>query len=225
MKKSDLRKIIRETIEKFMRRPITPPQTQAEECNDGVCWGDYDCQHLNSNDYRGTCMRANTHDVKGCCIRTVLLPDVDVSPDMKEEKALEKRKSSFKLTPISTTKGGDLRAPDRKHHIEPETPLNLPNYGASSAFTAYYVCGYIPQPHGHGAGCYDIPANGVYISPYSGQAAYIPCVPWWQGGSCFGYKHNSDIPSQYINSERSCNGPWNWQTHPNGPAFGGCQYT
>ena len=90
--------------------------------------------------------------------------------------------------------------------------------------TPYYVCGYITAPHGHGAGCYEC-VGGVLTSPLTGAQATCPCVPWHQGGSCYGYKTNQDIPSNMVNYERSCNGPWNWQTHPNGPAFGGCQHS
>ena len=83
----------------------------------------------------------------------------------------------------------------------------LPSTYNSSPAVAYYLCGYVPGPHGTGNGCYGFDSNGQWTSPTTGAVVTTPgCIPWHMGGNCYGWYNDGDIPSQALQAgEKACN--------------------
>ena len=115
-------------------------------------------------------------------------------------------REKLKVTPINYS--GPL--PDKK--FIGTDASTLPSTYNSSAAIAFYVCAMIAGPHGYGNGCYGISPQGTWTSPVTGAtASNIGCLPWHQGGNCYGGLSASDFPIQTPNGpvtrppERACN--------------------
>ena len=72
----------------------------------------------------------------------------------------------------------------------PPTPPT--SWGNTESNVNGWVCALAPFPIGTGAGCY-YSLYGVYTnsnpsSPNNGQTYNLPCIPYFQGGSCFEFK-------------------------------------
>ena len=126
----------------------------------------------------------------------------DTEIDLEKEPLRKRIKEQLKDIEIKKGSRPEKGSrPDRKHTIAAENP-QLPNYGSNAA-TPYYLCTNITHPHGHGNACYEC-VGGVLTSPLTGAQAQCPCVPWHQGGNCYGYKQTSDIPSNLSSVEKAC---------------------
>ena len=113
----------------------------------------------------------------------------------------------------STEKGIKILAPKSAHgsirdkkYIDPIVLTN--GWDSGSSVVPYYVCADAPWPIGTGAGCYEA-VNGIYTnnissSPNFGLQYQLPCQPWHQGGSCYGFLWSYQIPATYPN-EKACN--------------------
>ena len=127
-----------------------------------------------------------------------------VKQDLSREK--------IDIIPVNFS-GGDTRDPqraDQKKFIGSDD-ISLPSTYNSSAVTAFWLCLYIPGPHGTGSGCYPFDQFGVWTSPLTGAQATSGCLPWHMGGNCFGALNQSDFPIQTQNGpvgsprEKPCN--------------------
>ena len=207
MKKSELRKIVREAIKEAETVGLgkdksgCPKNFQCKKNSDCAKFNDKECGH---------------HECQGgCCMRGCDYPKKGAGSNQKNIKeqikdiARNMKRDTISINPNfkhNNFKGKfPTKATKQNIGIEPDIPTNLPNYGSSSAFSAYYVCGYLPYPDGNGAGCYGVGSNGIYTSPHNGASYFIPCTPWHQGGSCFGFLDTNDIPSNLQGIERACN--------------------
>jgi hypothetical protein len=125
-------------------------------------------------------------------------------------------------------KGGPTQAYNDKKFID-NGPILPPNNSSTPAI-GMYVCVYFPATGdpsnigGYGNGCYEL--NSYTIPGYGQQLAWFnptlnnngsqsgfmsSCVPWHQGGNCYGALHLSDFPISTPNGpvtsppERACN--------------------
>jgi len=100
--------------------------------------------------------------------------------------------------PINYSGGGtrDPQRADQKKFIgSDDTSLSTTYMNSSSASTAaFWLCLYIPGPHGTGSGCYGFDQFGVWTSPLTGAQATSNCLPWHMGGNCFAAQHTQDFP-------------------------------
>ena len=125
-----------------------------------------------------------------------------IKEQLKQVKQdLSREKVRVAPLPFRGGKGGgkDPQQADRKKFINTDVS-NLPSTYNSSATIAFYVCAMIDQPHGYGNGCYGISPQGTWTSPLTGAtASNIGCLPWHQGGNCYGANYTSDFPIQTQN--------------------------